>query len=111
MRSKFMLSAAAVAPAMVSAAGIAAVVWAHQRGDLESRDFNPRTVLRRPIRPIVDAPFATAADAGEHVSSNDLVLGVVVGGQARAYPINMLTGPSREIFNDELAGQAIAATW
>ena len=44
-------------------------------------------------------------------ASNELVLGVVIGHQARAYPINMLTGPSREIFNDELGGQAIAATW
>ena len=32
-------------------------------------------------------------------------------GQARAYPINMLTGPSREIINDVLGGVPIAATW
>jgi hypothetical protein len=35
----------------------------------------------------------------------------VVEGKARAYPINMLTGPRREIINDELGGKAIAATW
>jgi hypothetical protein len=39
------------------------------------------------------------------------VLGVSIGDQSRAYPINMLTGPRREIINDELAGHAIAATW
>jgi hypothetical protein len=45
------------------------------------------------------------------VRPNELVLGVVVEGKARAYPINMLTGPRREIINDELGGKAIAATW
>ena len=42
---------------------------------------------------------------------NELVIGVEIDGQARAYPINQLTGPSREIINDVLAGTAIAATW
>jgi len=39
------------------------------------------------------------------------VLAVTVGEQSRAYPINMLTGPEREILNDTLGGRAIAATW
>jgi hypothetical protein len=47
----------------------------------------------------------------DEVTDNELVLGVVVNGEARAYPINMLTGPSREIINDTLGGTAIAATW
>ena len=38
-------------------------------------------------------------------------LGVEVGGEARAYPINMLSGPNREILNDTLGGRPIAATW
>jgi hypothetical protein len=36
---------------------------------------------------------------------------VMINGESRAYPINMLTGPSREILNDRLGGTAIAATW
>lgn len=76
-----------------------------------SRDFKPR-VLLSPRKPIVDAPVIPAAEAtAKVVVDNELVLGVVVAGEARAYPINMLTGPSREIINDELGGQAIAATW
>lgn len=75
------------------------------------RDFAPRTVLRKPIRAIRDAKFIAAADVTNEVSDNELVLGVVVKGDARAYPINMLTGPSREIINDMLGGTAIAATW
>ena len=78
----------------------------------EEPDFNPRVVLRRPMRAIVDAPFVPAAKATDKiVTDNELVLGVVVDGQARAYPINMITGPSREIINDSLGRKAIAATW
>ena len=64
-----------------------------------------------PRRAIVDASFVAADAATDQVHGNELVLGVVVAGAARAYPINMLTGPSREIVNDTVAGRAIAATW
>ena len=74
-------------------------------------DFNPRRVVS-PRRPIVDAPIIAAHEVNDMVVfSEELVLGVVINGEARAYPINMLTGPSREIINDTLGGQAIAATW
>lgn len=72
-------------------------------------EYSPRTVLPVPIRPITD-PEISAADEAE-ISDNELVIGVAIDGQARAYPINQLTGPSREIINDELAGTPIAATW
>jgi hypothetical protein len=71
--------------------------------------YNPRTVLRKPVRAIVDPPVIAADQA--KLSDNELVIGVEVDGQARAYPINQLTGPSREIINDTLGGTAIAATW
>lgn len=76
----------------------------------QDRDFKPRVVapLDR-FRPITEFPVLTAEDA--KLDDRELVLGVEIKGQARAYPINMLTGPSREILNDELAGVAIAATW
>jgi hypothetical protein len=49
--------------------------------------------------------------ADEILEDDELVLGVEIGGDTCAYPINMLTGPDREIINDELGGRAIAATW
>lgn len=73
-------------------------------------EFNPRRLLS-PFRPIVGAPVIPAKKVTDQVFPGELVLGVVVRGQARAYPINMLTGPSREIINDKLGGQPIAATW
>lgn len=74
------------------------------------REFEPRVVIP-PDRfpPITEVPVVAGKDA--ELDDSELVLGAVVSGKARAYPINMLTGPSREILNDQLGGVAIAATW
>ncbi|MBI2478653.1 MAG: DUF3179 domain-containing protein [Planctomycetia bacterium] len=72
-------------------------------------DYQPKTVLRQPVRPITD-PSTTSAEMAE-IDDSELVIGVEINGAARAYSINQLTGPSREIINDELGGTAIAATW
>lgn len=71
--------------------------------------YNPRQVLRKPIRPIISPPVVSADKA--EILPNELVLGVEINGAARAYSINQLTGPQREIINDVLGGTAIAATW
>ena len=73
-------------------------------------DFRPIRVLG-PQRVITDFPVRPVGDVGKILSPSELVLGVTVGDQSRAYPINMLTGPSREILNDTLGGRPIAATW
>lgn len=72
-------------------------------------NYAPRTVLPVPLRAITNPNLISASEA--KISTNELVIGVEIDGQARAYPINQLTGPSREIINDELAGIPIAATW
>jgi hypothetical protein len=75
-------------------------------------EFNPQRVLSRPLPAITNAPHVPAdAARPELVHDAELVLGVVVNSEARAYPINMLTGPQREIINDILGGERIAATW
>ena len=73
--------------------------------------FNPILAARGSFRPIINPTVATAAKAASRIGDTELVLGVEIDGKARAYPINMLTGPSREIINDSIAGHAIAATW
>ena len=75
-----------------------------------TREFRPLRLLT-PRPPITEPETLAAVDVHDQVSDNELVLGVVVGGRARAYPINMLTGPSREIINDTLGDVPIAATW
>ena len=74
------------------------------------RKFQPKTLMT-PRKAIVDAPFISADEVKNQVSDSELVLGVVVEGQPRAYPINMLTGPAREIINDRIGQTDFAATW
>ncbi|MBT4863717.1 MAG: DUF3179 domain-containing protein [Planctomycetaceae bacterium] len=81
------------------------------RGNAPSPEtFDPQVVVPE-MPPITKGNIVVAEDVAERVTGEELVIGVVIDGKARAYPINMLTGPSREIFNDELAGRSIAATW
>ena len=72
-------------------------------------EYSPTQLLRKPIRAIVDPDIVTVDKAEVH--DNELVVGVEVNGEARAYPINQLTGPQREIINDRLGETVIAATW
>ena len=79
-------------------------------GSVSADEFRPRKVVN--AFPVITNPkIVTVDEAGRFVEGNELVLGVVIGEQARAYPINMLTNPTREIINDRLGGRAIAATW
>ncbi len=74
------------------------------------QSFYPMRVVRRP--PVLSGfEILSVADAIDRVNDEELVLAVEIDGEARAYPLNVMTGPEREVFNDELAGRAIAATW
>jgi len=73
-------------------------------------EFKPRQVVK-PFKAIVDAPHVKAEEAKGFVEDDELVLGITIGKTSRAYPINMLTNPTREIINDKLGGKHIAATW
>jgi hypothetical protein len=59
------------------------------------------------IRPIYDPQFAGAAEAA--LDDDELVIGISIDGEAKAYPISVLR--SREMVNDELAGIPILVTW
>jgi hypothetical protein len=54
--------------------------------------------------------FATHATPGQGTTPRDvdLVVGVVVGGEARAYPVNLLWGESAHTVNDDLGRTPIA---
>ncbi len=73
-------------------------------------EFEPKQVVP-PFEAITEAPFIQVAEVTDQVLDGELVLGLELNKEARAYPINMLTGPSREIINDTLGGIPIAATW
>lgn len=59
------------------------------------------------ILPIYEPEFASASDAP--LLDEELVMGLALGGEAKAYPISVLR--SREMVNDELAGIPILVTW
>ncbi len=72
--------------------------------------FNPRIAVDA-FEPITEFPVVAARNVGNRVRDEDLVLGIELNGKSRAYPIQQLCGPQREIVNDKLGGQAIAPTW
>jgi len=59
------------------------------------------------IAPIYTPSFASADDAP--MEESELIMGVAIDGQAKAYPVNVLR--FREMVNDELAGWPILVTW
>lgn len=75
-----------------------------------AKGFTPMQVVP-PFAAITNAPMIHANQVARQVNDDELVLGVEIQGEARAYPINMLTGPAREIINDSVGALRFAATW
>ena len=73
-------------------------------------EYRPRRLLR-PHPPITHFQLKSADEIGNTLNPAELVVGVTVGDESRAYPLNMLSGPHREIINDTLGERPIAATW
>lgn len=73
-------------------------------------DLEIVTVLPPDAIPAIDDPaIISAAAADEQLRANDLVIGVSIGGEHRAYGAAFLS--AHEIVNDMLGGRAIAVTW
>lgn len=94
-----------------AAIAVTCLLCATSSGLAQERGFNPRIVISRPFPAIENAPTILAEQADRLLAESELVIGVTVNGQSRAYPINMLTGPQREIINDTLGDRRIAVTW
>lgn len=61
------------------------------------------------IRSIDNPQFVTGAEADAQYNPDELVLGIEINGDARAYSIPFLSG--HEIVNDVVGGEPIAVTW
>ncbi len=86
----------------------------HAYDDISRLEFRPAVALQKSRPPITDIPVRLVSEVAENETElmpNFLVLGVTVNGESRAYPLNQLVGPEREIFNDELGGLPIMPTW
>lgn len=60
------------------------------------------------FQPLPEPGFIEASRA-THVEPTDMVLGVVMGGQAKAYPVRLLA--YHHLVNDELGGAPLVATY
>lgn len=68
------------------------------------------TLLPRDAIPAIDRPrFYSTAEADAEYAPDELVLGVSLGGESRAYSTALLS--SHEIVNDTVGGRKIAVTW
>lgn len=59
------------------------------------------------IRPVYDPQFVGVADSP--LQDGELVMGVALDGEAKAYPVSVLR--FREMVDDELAGWPILVSW
>ena len=88
-------------------------------GEFPNTDFGKRTVDLSEIMsggpprdgiPAVDQPrYVTPAQAGEWLDPDEPVIAVEIGGEARAYPLQILIW--HEIANDALGGIPVAVTF
>ena len=59
------------------------------------------------IRPIYDPQFVPADESS--FDDEELVMGVAINGDARAYPVGLLT--RREMVNDTIGGTPVLVSW
>lgn len=95
---------------LMGMAVLSALLIPESRAQDVAAEFRPVRVVPA-FPPLSKFPVKPVKDAANLLNPAELVLGVTIGKESRAYPINMLTGPQREILNDRLGGRAIAATW
>ncbi len=75
-----------------------------------TRDFRIVTLLGFDAIPSIDDPeFVSGLQGNAQLAPDDLVIGVVVNGEARAYGVAFLS--RHEIVNDTVGGRPIAVTW
>lgn len=73
-------------------------------------EYDIITLLPKDAIPSIDRPrFYGIQEADAEYEPDEVVIGVEFNGDARAYPVGLLS--SHEIVNDMVGGRAIAVTW
>lgn len=89
---------------------IAETVAVLDRQTGEARDLRLITLLPRDgIPAIFDPTFVSAEEGARQLRDDDLVIGVSIDGDHRAYGVANLS--SHEVVNDTVGGKPIAVTW
>ena len=87
-------------------------VSTRSRAGRSSATTDGKLITVRPrdtIPAILEPVFAPLKEASKWMESDELVLGIEIDGDARAYPIKILSW--HEVVNDVVAGRPVAATW
>lgn len=84
---------------------------ANERGDDLEADYkrHSRRAAPRDAFPVLFDPELTPAAKAEGIRDDEPVIGVAIGGEAKAYPISIMG--RHELANDTCGGQPIAASW
>lgn len=91
---------------------ISCITYALGQSATNDSAFFPTFVLpRQEIRTIEPFGIYSAVKADQQLKPDEMVLGVAVGGVSRAYPLNMISLPKRELYNEQMEGESIAITW
>lgn len=61
------------------------------------------------IPAILKPKFVTAKEASTFLEDEDTVLGMEMGGEARAYPLKIMD--FHEVANDQIKDESLAVTW
>jgi hypothetical protein len=91
---------------------VAATAVAAQRPWTEEMKIDGDPVMRglpRDAIPAIDRPEFVVAKEATFMRDDEPVIGVSIGGEARAYSAWLLN--AHEIVNDTIGGRAIAVTW
>lgn len=92
---------------------LALSLWAFFQGlTALAADLRPEeivTVLPKDAIPAILSPSFEEGNRVSWLGGKDLVVGVEIGGDSRAYPVPMLS--RHEIVNDRVGGIPIAVTW
>jgi hypothetical protein len=68
-----------------------------------------KSVLSQDAIPALIKPAYLAASLASDINDREMVIGVVINGDARAYPLPTMS--AHEIVDDDVGGQPIAVTW
>jgi hypothetical protein len=93
-------------------AALAVLTAAPQRAWVEEIKIDGDPVMRglpRDAIPAIETPQFVEADQATFLQNAEPVIGVSIGGEARAYPTWMLN--AHEIVNDTIGNRSIAVTW
>jgi len=89
---------------------LAPAAAAHEIFSEADYDANARQVVDRDYFPVLDHPeMSSAAAAEEFLGDDEPVIGVVLNGDARAYPVPVMG--KHELANDTVGGVPVAVSW